>query len=447
MVFLAFASSVTFAGEAVDAIRKAAKEQAEAADTDASFKKVELAKKYVVALNNLEKKLTGDGNLDAIVHLREERAAVEKSGSTTAHQDKALVELREKYVKSISDIDAGLKSTRAKVSAGITAKIREQESALTKAGKVDDALALRKEGDRLLLEFTGGAADVPFEDDPRAAAASGLKSLEVVEIPKEKPPFYEKPFMIIDRWLESLTVPTSKQKVRTAVLIGDRAKKSWPLVVISPGSVWVADEKGRVELSAGNVVASKCRFEDLPLEADLACHFYFQNCAFADCRFQKGGVWYGSEQAGKFYFENCLVKGSFSKHLNVVDTGIRAETSVFEGIEFPPFLFKKKQPSDYQNHKWLRIYHCRFVKCTIPVSFLLLTRDCVFENCVFTDDPAKPADEGLITKPIEIVLYVKGCKSKITGLPGTVKLTEKPDTALKGVVIPTAAALTGMMEN
>lgn len=89
---------------------------------------------------------------------------------------------------------------------------------------------------------------------------------------------------------------------------------------------------------------------------------------------------------------------------------------------------------------------CRFVKRVIPVSFLQITRDCVFENRVFTDDPAKPADEAEITKPIEIVLHVKGCKSKITGLPGTVKLTEKPDTALKGVVIPTSAALTGMME-
>jgi hypothetical protein len=444
-----FIPASALAADGVEAIRQAAKAEIENADTAEIFKKVELVQKYAAALDNLEKTLTASGNLDVIVRLREEREEVKKSGNTTSHNDKAIVNLREKYLKALAAIDGEMQATRAKVAAGITRKIREQETELTKAGKVEDALALRKEGERLLLEFAGGAAAdaVPFEDDPRVATSSVRKELAPIKIPTETPPLVEKPFAIKDRWLESLTVPVAKQKIREAVVIGDRGKQKWPIVVVSSGSVWSATDAGRIELSAGKLVASKCRFDAVPMGADLASDFYFKNCLFNKCRFEKVGIWYGSDQAGKFYFENCLIKDNFSKTINPVDNGFRIQGSVLEDIDLPSMSFKKRQPADYVNNPWLRIIHCRFVKCKIPLSFLLLTRDCIFENCSIIDDSGNPEILGEITKPIEIVAYVSGSKWKIPALPNNVTLIEKPDTELKGVTIPTAASLSGLMGN
>ena len=444
-----FIPASALAADGVEAIRQAAKAEIENADTAEIFKKVELVQKYAAALDNLEKTLTASGNLDVIVRLREEREEVKKSGNTTSHNDKAIVNLHEKYLKALTAIDGEMQATRAKVAAGITRKISEQETELTKAGKVEDALALRKEGERLLLEFAGGAAAdaVPFEDDPRVAAPSVRKELAPIKIPTETPALVEKPFSNKDRWLESLTVPVAKQKIREAVVIGDRAKKKWPIVVVTSGSVWSATDAGRIELSAGKLVASKCRFDTVPMGADLACDFYFKNCIFNKCRFEKVGVWYGSDQAGKFYFENCLIKDNFSKTINPVDNGFRIQGSVLEDIDLPSMSFKKRQPADYVNNAWLRIIHCRFVKCKIPLSFLLLTRDCIFENCSIIDDSGNPEILGEVTKPIEIVAYVSGSKWKIPALPNNVTLIEKPDTELKGVTIPTAASLSGLMGN
>lgn len=428
-----------------DAIRKAAREEIEAATTQADFKKQELTRKYAAALESLEKKLTTAGDLDGVLHVREERTEVQKSGKTTAHQDKPLVELRGKYTASLQGIDAAMATARGKAVDQLRASIRTQEAALTKAGKVEEAVALRKEGERMLLEFGGNAAagEVAFEEDPRFEEKAQLKDLPPIKIPEGKPELQDKPFANKDRWLTSLTVPLAKQKIRDGIVIGDRAKKAWPLVVVSTGSHWAGSGNTGIEASAGNLVSEGSRFEGLRFFADLDSYFFFTRGVFDDCRFDKGGVWYGSEQAGKFYFKECLVRGSFAgDFMNVVDNGLRAENSVFEDIEFPTFLFRKKQAADYLNHKWLRIVNCRFTGCTLPLSFLFLTRDCVFENCTFVDDP-KPANPGeeLVEKPFQIVLYLKDCKNKITRLQEKAKLVERPISMLEGVTVPTAEEL------
>jgi len=440
---LLVALALSAAGDPIADIRKAAQTVVENADTTATFKKQELAKKYATALDALEKKLTGAGDLDGVLHVREERAEVLKTGNTTAHADKALVELRDKYRKSIDGIDAGITEAKGKAVEAIRKSLRDQESALTKSGKVDEALALRKQGEQLLLEF-GGGAEVGFQEDPRTTQKSEVKGLEPVTLPAEKPAVKDNPFANKDRWLESLTVPAAKQKIRQGIVIGDRAKKAWPVVAVTPGSHWDGGDSGYVEVSAGNFVTEKSRYQDVRFYTDLACHAYFTRCLLEDCRFDKGGVWYGSEQAGKFYFKESVVRGgTFSaKSINVVDHGFRAENTVFEDVEMPHMLFRKKQPADYLNHKWLRFVNCRFTGCTVPVTFLYLTRDCVFEKCTFVDSPpsAKP-DEEVVSKPFEIVIYTTACKSKDLTLPDKFKLVDRPASSLQGASIPTADEL------
>jgi hypothetical protein len=435
------------AGNGIDDLRKDAEEQIEALDTQAGFKKVELGQKYVTALEALEKKLADAGKLDEIVALREEIAEVKKSGGTTGHEDKALVDLRAKYLKSLDGIDAGMKVSRAKVVEGLSAKIREQEVALTKAGKVEEALELRREGGQLLLRLSAGAAAdlVPFADDPRAGTAPGLKDLEPVEWPKESPPLEDNPFLIEGNWLKSMTVAPMKQKIREPLYLGNRNEGIWIHVVVSPHSVWSGAERGLVHLHGASLAATKSRFENLELGADHGNRFYFRNCAFTDCKFPKIGWWHdGGWFFAKHYFENCHFKGSYSGTLTLQQSGIRAQNCVFEGIDFPTYRFQKHQPADFVNDKWLRIAHCRFVKCKIPLSFLLLTRDGIFENCIVSDDIDR-GDDVEITKAIEIDVYASNLQMRVNKMPAAVKINQKKYNELKGVTIPTAASLEAQM--
>lgn len=439
LVAMTMTSPVAFGNEILGSLREAAKTEIETAETDALFKEVELSKKYLAALAALETKLAAEGNLEAIVHLRQEREAVEKGQPSTTYPDKPLAELRDKYGVALKAIRDELAAARAKTVAAVTPKIREQESLLTKAGKVAEAVALRQEGERMVQELaTGIAPPIPEETSP--AVSPALLPLKAIDLPTDKPPLVEKPFSIKGRWLESLTTPAGRQRISEPIIMGDRGKKAWISVVIPPGSHWTGSKGQYIELSAGKVLASKSRFEEIFMAPDLACNFYFLNCAFDGCGFGKGGVWYGWDHAGKFYFENCIISKRFGKDMNIVDTGYRVQTSVFENIEFTPFRFRKKEPADYVNQPWLRIVNSRFVDCQVPVSVLLLTRDCIFENCTFVND-LEDANQEPFNKAIETVIYTRGCKSRITKMHEKVTLTERPDTELKGGVVPTAASL------
>ena len=440
-------SSSATAQDVLDHLRKAGEAEVAMAEAEGKLKKMDLAQKYSAALGNLEKSLTAAGQLDPIVHLREEQESVKKTGDPTAYDDKPLVELRGRYLKSRGEIDAATKAMRGQIVEGMGKKIREQESALTKAGKVEEALNLRKDGEQLLLQLSGGAAgdSIAFADDPRAKASPTLNALDIIKLPPDSPALADNPFAAKGDWLASMTVPLVKQKIREPIVVGNREKNTWATVVVSPHSIWSGAERGKIHLAAGTFIATKSRFETLQLGADHANRFYFANCAFTNCKFPKVGWWHdGGYFFAKHYFENCYIKGSYADNLTVQTNGIRADTCVFEDVEFPTIRYQKHQPADFVNDKWLRIVNSRFVKCKLPLSFLLLTRDCVFENCVISEDIDR-GDDDEITKPIQIDMYVSNTQIRVNKLPPAVTLNQKKYSDLKGVTIPTAASLTELM--
>jgi hypothetical protein len=438
-------SPALFANEWAETMRKSVMTEIENVETEALFKQADLSKKYMSALDTLEKKLMPEGNLDVILHIREERQAIEKSGQPSPHADKPIVELREKYHSALKVIQDDLALSRKRVTDGISQKIKDQETTLTKSGKIDEALVVRKEGERLLLELSAGS-EVPAvaeAADPRATMLPDMKPLKQITVPSGKPPVNEQPFMIKGRWLEDMAVPAIKQKINGNVLIGHLENKIAPLVVLSPGNAWNGGQGVRIDLSLGRFHATKSRFKQIAFGGDNACELYFSNCFLDDCSFAKSGGWWGMDQSVKFYFENCVITKQFSSKMNVADTGFRAQGCVFDKIEFATFGFSKNEPADYVNHPWEKINNCRFIECEIPVSVLLLTRDCVFDSCTFVDDRGKAG--GPYTKPVEVVIYKYNCKSRISALPENVKLTEKPYTDWSGNPIPTIETLTGMM--
>ncbi len=157
--------------ETLGTLRETYQAELETVETETIFKEVDLAKKYIGALDQLEQKLAGAGDLDAIVRLREEREAVEKSSETTSHDDKPLVELREKYLAARQSIRDQADASRSDITKSFTLKLQVLETELAKAGNVDTALALRKEREQLLRGLT---STIIFFDDLSEAAGTAM---------------------------------------------------------------------------------------------------------------------------------------------------------------------------------------------------------------------------------------------------------------------------------
>jgi len=402
---------------------------------EADTKESELRAKYVAALKGLETKTKQSGNLDAVLRVREEIAAVEKSGDpTTAETPKGLVDLRNIYLKSKSDLQTKSKtSIDAKVAAMI-AKISERETALTKAGDIDQALALRQLREKMNLRYLPEKAE--FKDSSGAVAS---KNPAPIKPPTDTPPVIENLFSSKE-WMESCTVPVAKQRIREQILLGDRGKQKWPVVVVSPGSIWSGSGSGQLFLSAAKTVGKQSKFEKLKFINDLGSHSYFLRCELLDCRLERGGIWWAGHYSARFYLEDSLVKGTlFPKRITMGDYGIRADRTVFMGIELPEVDYQKQQPARVVENPWFCFVNCRFVKCKIPASFLLATYECVFEDCIFLDDE-KPLAEN-VTESLEAVVYTRDCKNQISKLQEPLKITMKPDTTLKGAAIPTESSV------
>lgn len=435
----------TAPADALTKVREATQKSIDQAVQESGQKRMELADKYAEVLEPVQKKATTDGNLDLALHVREEREAVRKDGGTTSHSDPKLLEVRKLYSKGLEDLNKRLNETRDRTVAAQAKQLQEQEVALTKSGDIDGALAMRKEREKFILEFSsaGAASAVPLSDDPRVAG--GPKALGPVNVPKEIPAAGTDPFLNA-KWMDSMSIPVAKQRVRAAILIGDRGKHKEPLIVIPPRSTWVGADAGRVDLSFGKVVARNASFEKIIFTGDLSCHTYFIRCKLDNSPISKGGVWYGSVQAAKFYFEGCLIKGKFSSgDMKTTDVGLRAEESVFQEVDFSKIIFDgKSQPANYENNGWMALVHCRFVKCKIPLSILMLTRECIFEDCMFMGEPEGPLNA---TKPYQVTLYADNCRSTLAPSMNNLKVIQKRSSDLKGVLIPTVSQVTALIEN
>lgn len=295
----------------------------------------------------------------------------------------------------------------------------------------------------MLLELSAGmdSGSVAFVDDPRGAEALEAAELTLIEVPNESPPLFEKPFSIKGRWTDSMTLPVLKQRITETITIGIRTEGKRPTIVIPKGSVWSGKE-AVVMLTAGKIIATKSSFQDLRFLGDHATTQYFSNCLLQDCGFSKGGNRIGGEQAAKIYFGNCVVSGNMVRGWNIRHLGYRGQGSVFEKIDLPAISFEGRDPARYLNHPWVKFSNCRFVNCKVPSSFAAITRDCVFENCDFIDDPKFEGGK----RPFEVVLHMtSNCRWNISKAPATLTFTRKPDTERKGDVIPTAQALRDMM--
>lgn len=164
---------------AVGVLRQTAEKTMAELETGEIFKEAELAKKYLAALDGLEKKLAAEGDLEAIIGLREEKKAVAENGTTSGHSGAALVGMRGKYLQLREDLRRETDGERAKLVAGVKQSVTAKQSELVKAGDVEAALEVRRDGERLLGELSKGMAGSGSPgpvSQPEIRTAEDLKS-------------------------------------------------------------------------------------------------------------------------------------------------------------------------------------------------------------------------------------------------------------------------------
>lgn len=382
---------------------------------------------YVEALSRLEKTHQEARDLRGMHAIQKEKEQVEAGDEPEgAEVPDELLAMREVFRDSKAKIDGDRLAKRSEVT-GIYKNLLEQNlSALTQAGKLEEALAVREEIEQL-------SENPQVREEPEAPAEeNGIVSL--FAFPEERPPVVADPFAET-RWKESMTVPPGEYRLRNAIGIGEHGKGT--RIFLSSGGNYTRQE-GKFHVWGGRLYGEDCRFKDIPFRADHSGGMSFRNCRFNDCNIREEGTWYGNgNYDSKWYFENCRVEGSLHNGgFNVHYLGLCMTRCTLERIELPSIWYRKSEPVARRKDKWLTIDKCVFEKCKVPMSFLLVTTDCVFIDCRFEDDTS----QNEIKEPIEVIYYASDCTNAIREAPDAVTMTERPLADLKipvGSILPT----------
>jgi hypothetical protein len=108
-----------------------------------------------------------------------------------------------------------------------------------------------------------------------------------------------------------------------------------------------------------------------------------------------------------------VINGSFMRGWKVSEVGMKLDSCTLIDLDLGPVIFREDASAELTKG-WLTIQNCRFIRCRVPESLALLTRNCVFEKCTFA-----PAEEKLQTKaPLQATLYIQDCTNQPQTGPG-----------------------------
>ncbi|MGV3664441.1 MAG: protein kinase domain-containing protein [Prosthecobacter sp.] len=161
-------------------------------------------------------------------------------------------------------------------------------------------------------------------------------------------------------------------------------------------------ENVRFHLKEGSWKAAGGLFRDVKITADLGGSFEASNSLFQDCVFGKEGPWYVAWFSSKWNFSNCVFTGSFMQNWRLGDVGMKLNACTFHDVDFIPVGFKEDAGAEVSKD-WLSIQNCRFVRCRVPESFALATKNCVFEKCTF----GAPEEKLPLKSPLSTTLFLQ----------------------------------------
>lgn len=408
--FCVFASVPSHGAGEVDALTakfKAARERALGPIND---KISTLGKSYLADLDALAAKLQAEGDLDGVVKVREEKANFEKTGELDTDEDYPFPEAREKYAMAAGKIvEEKAEKTDELNEIYLRELVRLQEE-LTKAGKIDEALKAKA------IAVSLSSESVP------ATTAPATPSSTPWTVPAETPDVLEG-----GTFIDPAVFPVGRHRLRDKVTIGERDPVKPGKVYIQEGTEISCTGNGEIFICAGHGYAYKASFVTAVLEGGLVGDWEFQSCVFDRTPMRKGDGWAGRPHASQWKFENCSFSGEFFDKWRTKDIGFQVDRCTFDRVEFPDLEYHESADK-VAGEEWLAMRNCRFTNCDIPLSLLVTTSDCVFENCSFRNDEKLPGFGSNVTTTI----YAKDSNSRLRDLPENVKIEIKDASEFTG---------------
>jgi hypothetical protein len=230
-------------------------------------------------------------------------------------------------------------------------------------------------------------------------------------------------------WVGSLTIPAGTYRPLRRIDIGgpgkanpnENAREQRCDVTSLPG---MRMENVRFHLREGTWMAAGGFFRDVKITADLGGRFEARDSLFENCAFGKEGAWVVSFFSSKWKFTNCVITGSFMQNWRLKDVGVQLEGCTLEDVNLIPLQFMADAGVEVTKD-WLSLQNCRFIRCRVPESFALATRNCIFEKCTF----GEPEEKLPVQSAVNAVIYVEDCVNAPQTSPGRT-ITAKPAAQL-----------------
>ena len=372
---------------------------------------------YVEQLKRLEKRYMEEGNLDALLEVQKEEKLFAKTSVTGGGELKDLEPLREIYQKSLEPIEEKRSELQDNLRKVYRTSLEEIQSAQTKAGNLAEAMKAKKILDGLVAKTD----EVSNPEKNAMVVKSGA--------PWSAPAPSGEEVLNGGNFLNPLTLPVGRHRLRDKITIGAREPARPNQIYLLEGTSISTTDKGEIFVMTGEGNAFGVRFEGAYLTGGLGADWHFINCVLERTRLAKGDGWRGRPQASRWIFENTLVSGDLFESWNTQDVGYQATRTTFDRVKFPDLDYRQDAGTLAQTDT-LVMRDCLFRSCDLPLSVLISTVNCAFEDCSFRDD----AKAFSLKSPISVTVYASESSNRLRKVPDRVKVEIEPMEAIKGEV-------------
>ncbi|SKA82553.1 hypothetical protein SAMN02745166_00926 [Prosthecobacter debontii] len=216
------------------------------------------------------------------------------------------------------------------------------------------------------------------------------------------------PFDVEKDWRGQVDIAPGKYQPKFKVVLGARLipgdKKLEPAQVTTGSGTEI--EKADILIDEGQWNAQGTRFADTQLKIDLGGELVATNSLFQDCVLRKGGAWFVRYHSSKWTFNQCVFTGQFIAPMKLVDIGVKVTNCTFYDVDLSVVQYREDIAEEL-THEWMKIENCRFVRCKVPESFLLMTKNCVFDGCTF----GRAESEIPIRSPVSVQVHLLNANS------------------------------------
>lgn len=332
-------------------------------------KLAELNGNYIKALEREAEKAQSAGQLEQLLAVRNEIDHVRTNGALGNAPFPGDAMLRQKYNEAAAQFAKENQSALVSTLQKHIGELKELKVTLTKAGDLESAI----EASKHILALNNSLTN------PNAAPVSGGTS---------SPKFSDKvittsPLHGVERFYGNEKLEPGIYEFPGPVAIGGgKVDDPKAYIELQPGTTI---RGGRFLADDGALTAEGVLFSDVDLQVDLGATLTATDCLFDRGRQRKGGAWTTKYYSAKWIFDNCVFYQSFLELTRARDNGLKVQNCTIIGADIvsPEYY---ESPVEESSSEWRQVERCHFINCNIPEKFLLMTEDCIFENCTFDND-------------------------------------------------------------